>query len=113
MSAFRLCALMLTSCTTGDVRVAFPCLAPLLCTTLQRELSDLRAVVLGLRELGWRVNCVLGHSKGEKRATGNWSLYRHSCQGWNALLEAPWFNRGGILTGKTAYMYGQKGGGLV
>eukprot|EP00752_Nemacystus_decipiens_P005125 g4650.t1 len=29
-----------------------------------RELSDLRAVVLHLRELGWSVDCVLGHSKG-------------------------------------------------
>lgn len=31
----------------------------------QRELGDLRAVVLRLRELGWNVDCVLGHSKGE------------------------------------------------
>ncbi|CAN0202444.1 unnamed protein product, partial [Ectocarpus sp. 13 AM-2016] len=29
-----------------------------------RELGDLRAVVLRLRELGWNVDCVLGHSKG-------------------------------------------------
>ncbi|CAM9121322.1 unnamed protein product, partial [Ectocarpus fasciculatus] len=29
-----------------------------------RERSDLRAVVLRLRELGWNVDCVLGHSKG-------------------------------------------------
>lgn len=29
-----------------------------------RELGDLRAVVLGLRELEWSVDCVLGHSKG-------------------------------------------------
>lgn len=31
----------------------------------QRELSDLRAVVLHLRKMGWTVNCVLGHSKGK------------------------------------------------
>ncbi|CAB1119634.1 unnamed protein product [Ectocarpus sp. CCAP 1310/34] len=30
----------------------------------QRELGDLRAVVLRLRDLGWNVDCVLGHSKG-------------------------------------------------
>ncbi|CAN0063904.1 unnamed protein product [Ascophyllum nodosum] len=29
-----------------------------------RELGDLRAVVLRLRELGWSVDCILGHSKG-------------------------------------------------
>ncbi|CBJ26067.1 conserved unknown protein [Ectocarpus siliculosus] len=29
-----------------------------------KELGDLRAVVLRLRELGWNVDCVLGHSKG-------------------------------------------------
>ncbi|CAN0576967.1 unnamed protein product, partial [Ectocarpus sp. 12 AP-2014] len=29
-----------------------------------RERGDLRAVVLRLRELGWNVDCVLGHSKG-------------------------------------------------
>lgn len=35
----------------------------------QRELSDLRAVVLRLRELDWRVECVLGHSKGKQVQT--------------------------------------------
>lgn len=35
---------------------------------LKREVGDLRAVVLRLRELGWSVGAVLGHSKGERLA---------------------------------------------